>query len=177
VTDHGHRVLEDWRGEEVETLADLLRPGLVAICIGINPSPVSVAAGHYYQGRLGQLFVRRLRQVGLLTSGSGWEDDLAFASGVGFTDIVKRPSGRAHELPAADYARGRGLLSEKLRRFRPELLIFTFKKTATTLCGPFPGAGFVDGIEPEGIPAFVMPGPYEKRERADELLAQLAARV
>ena len=35
-------------GEQVETLADVLRPGLRAVVIGINPSPVSVAAGHCY---------------------------------------------------------------------------------------------------------------------------------
>jgi hypothetical protein len=34
-------------GEKAETLADLLRPGLRAVVVGINPSPVSVAAGHY----------------------------------------------------------------------------------------------------------------------------------
>jgi hypothetical protein len=33
-------------GEEVETLADLLRDGLRAVAVGINPAPKSVAAGH-----------------------------------------------------------------------------------------------------------------------------------
>jgi hypothetical protein len=56
--DHGHRVTVDWMGHRVETLADLMRPGLRAVCVGINPSPVSVAAGHYYQARLGQAFFR-----------------------------------------------------------------------------------------------------------------------
>jgi hypothetical protein len=31
-------------GEQVETLEDLLRPGLRAVCVGINPAPTSVAA-------------------------------------------------------------------------------------------------------------------------------------
>jgi TDG/mug DNA glycosylase family protein len=51
-----HRVTEKWMGEQVETLEDLLRPGLHAVCIGINPAPASVSAGHYYQGKLGQMF-------------------------------------------------------------------------------------------------------------------------
>ena len=42
----GHRVTVEWRGEEIETLADLLRPGLRAVVVGINPAPKSVAAGH-----------------------------------------------------------------------------------------------------------------------------------
>jgi TDG/mug DNA glycosylase family protein len=74
-------VVEDWMGREVETLEDLLRPGLTAVCVGITPSPVSVAAGHYYQGRVGQRFFDRLRQVGLLPDGSpGFEADVAFAA-------------------------------------------------------------------------------------------------
>ena len=40
-------------GGRVVTLKDLLRPGLRGVCIGTNPAPTSVAAGHYYQGKLG----------------------------------------------------------------------------------------------------------------------------
>jgi len=58
-------------GKQVETLEDLLRPGLRAICVGINPAPTSVRAGHYYQGRLGQGFYERLRKAGLLPRSSG----------------------------------------------------------------------------------------------------------
>jgi TDG/mug DNA glycosylase family protein len=62
----GHRVTEDWMGTPVETLEDLLRPGLRAVCVGINPAPDSVRAGHYYQGKLGQQFYGRLRRAGVL---------------------------------------------------------------------------------------------------------------
>jgi len=43
-------------GQKVETLADLLQPGLRAVVVGINPAPTSVAAGHYYHGASGQTF-------------------------------------------------------------------------------------------------------------------------
>ncbi len=42
----GHRVAELWMGSEVETLADLIPVVLRVICVGINPAPTSVAAGH-----------------------------------------------------------------------------------------------------------------------------------
>ena len=47
-----HRVTLRVGGRDVETLADLppLRNRL--LFIGLNPSPVSVEAGHYHQGRL-----------------------------------------------------------------------------------------------------------------------------
>jgi hypothetical protein len=65
----------------------------------INPAPTSVQAGHYYQGNLGQRFFARLRQARLLEYvEDGYEDDAAFASGIGFTDVVKRPTARADEV-------------------------------------------------------------------------------
>lgn len=71
-------------GEAVETLADLLEPGLPAVCVGINPAPASVRAGHYYQGRLGQAFLARLRRARLLPiDAHGWDDDVAYSNGIG----------------------------------------------------------------------------------------------
>ena len=133
-------------------------PKLRAVCVGINPSPVSVAAGHYYQGRLGQLFFSRLRSVGLLPDGAGYEDDLGFEVGIGFTDIVKKPSPRAGELSAADFEEGRALLTAKLEDFRPELVIFTFKKTAAVLCGRFQALGSSTGSRSVGSLPSSCPG-------------------
>jgi double-stranded uracil-DNA glycosylase len=169
-----HRIKIEWAGEEVETLADLLRPGLRAVCIGINPSPVSVAAGHYYQGQIGRRFWRRLQEAGALEEvGSGHEDDAAFLSGIGFTDIVKRPTPRADAISAADLAYGGKLLEARLRRYKPALLIFTFKKTATVLFGRFDGHGYRPELELAGAKVFVMPGPYEHSDRVTAALAEL----
>jgi len=164
----------DWLGEQVETLADLLRPGLRAVCVGINPSPVSVAAGHYYQGPIGRRFWQRLQRVGVIEkTGTGREDDAAFLAGIGFTDIVKRPTARADAISAAEFEHGRELLAEKLRRHRPALLIFTFKKAAITLLGPFKGHGHRPELEFAGAQIFVTPGPYERADRVVAALEQL----
>lgn len=171
-----HRVRETWMGEQVETLEDLLRPGLRAVCVGINPAPASVAAGHYYQGKLGQAFLGRLRRAGLVSSAAGWEDDDAFANGVGFTDIIKRPTARAEELRAEEFVYGKMLLVEKLERCTPQLIVFTFKKTATVLLGPFAGAGFI-GRDFAGSEVFVMPGPFERRDVVAQKLNELRERI
>src|SRR4051812_36177627 len=106
-----HRVVEEWMGKQVETLADLLRPRLRAVCVGINPAPRSVRAGHYYQGSLGQKFFSRLHQARVVPPGrGGWQDDEAFAAGVGFTDIVKRPTEKASHVRPEEYEHGRVLL-------------------------------------------------------------------
>ena len=167
-----HRLIEEWMGEQVETLADLLRPSLRAICVGINPAPASVAAGHYYQGPLGQGFYSRLRRAGVLPSGAGWEDDLAFANGIGFTDIIKRPTASAKELRKAEYEHGLALLMEKLDVAEPELVIFTFKKTATVVFGSFSGSGFI-GKKLGGAEVFVMPGPYAPGATVEAQLSEL----
>jgi double-stranded uracil-DNA glycosylase len=167
-----HRVIEEWMGEEVETLEDLLRPGLNAVCVGINPALTSVVAGHYYQGRLGQGFYTRLRRAGFLPHGSGWEDDLAFANGIGFTDIIKRPTASAKELRTEEYDHGKLMLLEKLEAARPELVIFTFKKTATILFGSFPDSGFI-GKKLGGAEVFVMPGPYAPGATVEAQLSEL----
>lgn len=67
----------------------------------------------------------------------GYEDDAAFAAGIGFTDIVKRPTASAKEVKPAEFKHGRELLKANLAEHKPELVIFTFKKTAQTLFGSF----------------------------------------
>ncbi len=163
-------------GQEVETLEDLLRPGLRAVCVGINPSPVSVDAGHYYQGRLGQRFLARLRDAGLLPRASGYEDDAAFEVGIGFTDIIKRPTPSAKSLSAREYAHGKDLLRAKLELYHPDLVIFTYKKTAQVMLGPFNGNGFRPDLRLAGSEVFVMPGPYENAESAAKTMRTLAER-
>jgi hypothetical protein len=112
-----HTVTLTWVDRPVRTLEDLLHPGLRAVCVGINPSPVSVHVGHYYQGQLGQRFLDRLRRVGLLVGDSdGYEDDALFAAGVGFTDIVRRLTSCGREPYAAEFVYGRRRLECELGR-------------------------------------------------------------
>ena len=165
-------------GDTVLTLEDLLRPGLRAVVVGINPASVSVARGHYYQGRLGQRFLSRLRQAGFMEEAyAGHEDDAAFAAGVGFTDVIKRPTISAGELLPHEYAHGRDLLANNVERYRPELLIFTFKSAAEAILGSFEGNGFISGRRMGTADVFVMPGPMESNVTAQPTLAALAERV
>ncbi len=80
----------------VETLADLppLRDRL--LFVGLNPSPVSVTAGHYHQGRLGRTFWQRLVKATILPSDTPIDaaDDALVAAGHGITDLLKLPTAR-----------------------------------------------------------------------------------
>jgi TDG/mug DNA glycosylase family protein len=169
-----HRVIVDWMGERIETLADLFPSELRAVIVGINPAPPSVAAGHYYQGRQGQRFFARLRQAGVLETSKGYEDDAGMAAGIGFTDIVKRPTSNASTLTPAEIREGVRLLSAKLEAVRPPTLIFPFRAAAVELVGRFDGNGW---LRPTfaGSRLFVMPGPYEKTASASPTIASLRA--
>src|SRR6266545_3731186 len=91
-----HRELIVVGGHSTEALADLppLRDRL--LFVGLNPSPVSVEAGHYHQGRLGRTFWRRLMLAAVLPPATPIEtaDDALVAAGHGITDLLKTPSPR-----------------------------------------------------------------------------------
>lgn len=174
--DPGHRVSTEWMGEQIVTLADLLRPGLQSVVVGINPSPVSVAVGHYYQGQIGQRFFKRLDSAGVIDlSVAGLEDDVAFAAGIGFTDVVKRPTARADALRPGELEHGRELLEAKLAHLQVPRVVFTFKGGAEALLGKLSGHGLMPDVTLAGAEVFVMPGPMERTDRVERALADLRA--
>ena len=146
-------------------------PGGVLL-VGLNPAPKSVAAGHYYQGRLGRRLWKRLAQVGLLTDAvPGSEDDTFVAAGHGLTDLVKRPTSSARDLERQELQRGAEELRAKVRAWRPGLVLFVFKQAARFALGsPVPA-----GIGPplEGAPTFLLSGPYAAGTEVDRLNARL----
>ena len=168
-------------GQQVDTLADLppLRDRL--LFVGLNPSPVSVAAGHYHQGRLGQTFWRRLVTAGILPQGTRIEtaDDALLAAGHGITDLLKTPTAR-DEASDAVLTTGVGPLWQKIALWRPGAVVFIYKRAATIAAGrelkePW---GQLVGVAMAGRPCFLMPGPYAPTEQVDEglnLLRNLAS--
>src|SRR3989304_4445702 len=98
----------DVDGHEVRTLRDILpnTPGLKALFVGKTPAPVSVAAGHYFQGRQGHMFLSRLKKYGLLKPTTRFEDDSFLDHGYGLTDIVKVPRAYGSEPSSGEYAGG-----------------------------------------------------------------------
>jgi TDG/mug DNA glycosylase family protein len=168
-------------GQPVETLADLppLKDRLVFV--GLNPSPVSVAAGHYHQGQLGRTFWKRLMIAKVLPADTAIEtaDDALLAAGHGITDLLKDPTARDEATDAA-LAAGVGPLWQKVALWRPAAIVFIYKRAAEICAGrklaePW---GQLVGVALAGRPCFLMPGPYAPTEQVDEglnLLRNLAA--
>lgn len=170
-----HRIVEVWMGSRVETLADLIPTDPRVLCVGINPAPISVAAGHYFQGQLGQRFFARLRKAGILPYDTlRYEDDVAYEMGIGFTDVVKRPTGSATGLSAEELRYGATTLTNKLEVVGAPLVVFAFKGAAVQLLGQFAGNGFLPDVQLGPSQVYVMPGPFERRDTVDQALDSLA---
>jgi TDG/mug DNA glycosylase family protein len=151
-------------GRTVETLRELLRPGLRVVVVGINPSPVSVAAGHYYQGKLGKRLWHRMQAAGLATDlAVGREDEDAFSQGVGFADIIRYPTANARTISSRDLQAALPDFERRIATTDCRRLLFVFaaaRKAASDL-----------GMR--GYELFEMPGPYAERSVVEERLAQL----
>jgi TDG/mug DNA glycosylase family protein len=114
------------------TLPDLLSDDLDLVFIGINPSLYSVARGHYFARKINRFWpcfshstlslrarhalgVERLEPI---------HDLLLPAHGIGFTDVVKRPTAKAAELGREEFAAGAAALVVKLERCQPRVACF-----------------------------------------------------
>lgn len=114
------------------TLPDLLKKGLDVAFVGINPSIFSAQRGHYFARGSNRFWpcisssALSLRaRSALAVERLGPEDDAALLRyGIGFTDLVKRPTAKASDLAAAELAAGVEHLVAKLERYRPRVACF-----------------------------------------------------
>jgi TDG/mug DNA glycosylase family protein len=171
-----HRTTIEIHGQPVETLADLppLRDRL--LFVGLNPSPVSVDAGHYHQGTLGRTFWRRLIRATILPADTALEsaDDALVEAGHGITDLLKVPSAR-DEASDSVLTAGVGPLWQKIAIWRPAAIVFVYKRAAQIAAGRRLDEtwGQLHGVALAGRPCFLMPGPYAARPEVDEALNYL----
>lgn len=166
-----HRTTVEIDGVAVETLADLPPRRDRLLFVGLNPSPVSVEAGHYHQGRLGQTFWKRLMTAQVIPAGTTIEaaDDALVAGGHGITDLIKLPTPR-DEATDAVLTAGVGPLWQKIAIWRPAAVVFIYKRAANACAGrpltePW---GHLPGVALAGRPCILLPGPYAPTESVDE---------
>lgn len=155
------------------TLPDYLARGLDLVFVGINPGTYSVARGHYFArstNRFWPAFSRsrlsRPIRRALGVDGLGPEHDARLLEfGIGFTDVVKRPTANASGLTPRDYATWAPTLVRRLRRYRPRAACFhgltAYRPFAAIAFGPAETPPLL-GEQPARIGAtriFVVPNP------------------
>lgn len=161
--------------QDVLTLADIWPHKTTAMIVGLNPAPKSVAIGHYYQGTSGRRQLLRLADAGLFrkpAQGTFFEE-AAQTAGVGFTDLVKRPTPGEGDLAPSELAHGRDSLMGALRARKVPLVVCVFRQPADAIMGVKSTVGFQTIPTPWGGRLFRMPGPFERADRVDSQMRAL----
>ena len=92
--------------------------------MGLNPSEYSVEVGHYFANPRNR-FWSALNRSGLVDREMTPNDDVALLDcGIGFTDVVKRPTRQGSGLKAADFRRWAPVLKSKLLEYNPRIACF-----------------------------------------------------
>ena len=111
----------------MKTLPDYICSDLRMLSIGLNPSLPSVREGFYFANPRNR-FWRALQKSGLLADelepGVGAMQVLLDRYGIGFTDVVKRPTAGGKDLVAADFKKWAPRLEDKLLRYQPAVAWF-----------------------------------------------------
>jgi double-stranded uracil-DNA glycosylase len=105
--------------------SDLLRPGLTLVFCGYNPSLMSGRSGRHY-AHPGNRFWRVLFASGITSRlYKPEEDERLLDLGIGFTNLVSRPTRRADELTREEIRAGAAELRDKLERLEPRVVAYT----------------------------------------------------
>ena len=106
------------------TIRDVLEPELNVIFCGINPGRYSGATGFHFAGP-GNRFWPALHASGF-TGRRLKPSEVALLPqfGCGITNLVARTTARADELTTEELRAGRRRLERKVRRYRPQWVVF-----------------------------------------------------
>jgi len=173
--------------EELETLPELLRPGLDLVFVGINPGERSAERGHYY-GHPGNAFWRRLSVSPLVAREVTADDDALLQAGldgapsIGFTDVVKRVITDSTQITNAEMREALADFHPRIRYASPRAVCFTATRPFEAV---YPGQWRTRGwgqqdVPPlEGASVWVMPSPSGRAAgyhgEIDRVLVDLAA--
>ena len=154
-------------------LPDILRPGLQVVFCGLNPGVDAAAAGHHFLGR-GNRFWPVLHLAGFTPHQVAPQDDRSVLEfGLGLTAAVARPTQRADQVGAEEFAQGTAQLLHKLALAQPQWIAFLGKAAYAAMTG----RRQVDwGEQPErfgGARVWILPNPsglnrgYSKAQLVD----------
>jgi TDG/mug DNA glycosylase family protein len=165
----------------IQTLPDLLVPGLDLVFVGINPGERSALAGHYY-AHPGNGFWPALSASPLVVTPVTHEDDrtLPEAERIGFTDVVKRVVTDSTDVTAEELRASEPAFRARIAGATPRAVCLTSSRAFDVL---FPkvrtsGAWGRQPVTLEGASVWVMPSTSGRavrhREHVHRVLDELA---
>ena len=166
----------------LQTLPDLLAPGLDLVFVGINPGERSAELGHYYANP-GNGFWPALSASPLVARTAGPEDDrvLLEAERIGFTDVVKRVITDSTEVRGDELRASEAAFRGRIAGVSPRAVCLTSSRAFDVL---FPkvrigGSWGRQPVELEGAAVWVMPSTSGRavrhRAHVHRVLDELAA--
>ncbi|CAF1068023.1 unnamed protein product, partial [Didymodactylos carnosus] len=130
-------------------LSDILEPNLDIVFVGINPSLYAVHKGHHYGGP-GNHFWKLLYMSGLIPNAFIANDDQRMPQyGIGFTNIVQRPTKAASDVTKDEIQLGAELLLQKIKLYKPKIVAFNGRGIYEVYAG---NKHFHYGKQPELFP-------------------------
>jgi len=118
-------------GVKYSTLMDILpeKGKLEILFIAKTPAPISVDAGHYFQGKQGTMFWNKLNEYEILEVPYGkFADEYLLSNNYGITDIVKVPREFGNEPSKEEYIEGLNRILEIIKKYEPKIIVFVYKK-------------------------------------------------
>ena len=155
------------------SLADTVRPGLLLLCVGLNPSVAAADAGIAYVTATNR-FWAAAHAAGLVPVVR--DPGAALAAGVGLTDLVKRATPRAHHLDPDEYRSGVARVERLVRWLRPGAVAFVGLSGYRAAVDPSARVG-PQPARFGGRPAYVLPSTSgaNAHARLDDLAGHLQA--
>jgi TDG/mug DNA glycosylase family protein len=123
------------RSDPLQSLPDILEPGLSVVFCGINPGMRAASTGHHFAGR-GNRFWRVIHLAGFTPEQIGPEEDRALLRyGCGLTTVVSRATARADELSQWEFNAAAAEFEQKIERYAPQCVVFLGKMAISKMSG------------------------------------------
>jgi double-stranded uracil-DNA glycosylase len=147
------------RSDSLQSLPDLLEPGLSVVFCGINPGVRAASSGRHFAGR-GNRFWRTVHLAGFTPDQLGPEDDHTLLQyGCGLTTVVSRPTARADQLSQWEFKAAATEFERKIEGYAPRCVAFLGKMALSAMSG---SRDIQWGLQPAtfgGARAWVLPNP------------------
>jgi TDG/mug DNA glycosylase family protein len=145
--------------EPLQSLPDVLEPGLSLVFCGINPGLRAASTGHHFAGR-GNRFWRVLHLAGFTPEQIRPEDDRTLLRyGCGLTAVVPRATAQAAELSRSEIELAGNAFRLKIEQYAPQHVAFLGKMALSAITGARDIAWGLQARPFGGAHAWVVPNP------------------